>query len=406
VESPGFVVIDSNYRLVYANNESVRILAYPSIAPSREAVDAILTQKICSILPGDFEICGSANNLQFQSGRRLYHCRAYVVEDQWSGQSGNTRIALIMERGMKGYSRAFLPGRLPAGMREDPFSFTPDPKYYYRSRGHNEVFASLRGMILERRGVGVVLGQAGIGKTLLIEALKESLERDSDFASFPGSFKNRAELIRSTMAILGIQGIGRDPEENLDHFEEWLISRRRAGRTVVLLCDDAHEIDAETLQNLCRLSELEEGHQKLLQIVMAGRQNLLSKLSESGLDSDCKTINLICRLMPLGHSEVPSYVSHRLRIAGCGRPLFSAAALSGIALYSRGIPLNVHAICRHCLSLAASAGVPTVDDRMVDDSAYDLVLKSQPAEASDDSAAQRNRRLPRDRRGLRLVEKR
>ncbi len=68
-----------------------------------------------------------------------------------------------------------------------------------------------------------------------------------------------------------------------------------------------------------------------------------------------------------------------LRIAGCNRQLFSAAALSAVALYSRGVPLNVNMICRHCLSIAASNNLPMIDERTVADSAYDLVLRTQPA---------------------------
>ncbi len=83
--------------------------------------------------------------------------------------------------------------------------------------------------------------------------------------------------------------------------------------------------------------------------------------------------------MPLDESEVRSYVLHRLRIAGCNQQLFSHAALSCVALYSRGVPLNINMICRHCLSLAASISLQTIDERVVADSAYDLVLRTLPA---------------------------
>jgi hypothetical protein len=97
-------------------------------------------------------------------------------------------------------------------------------------------------------------------------------------------------------------------------------------------------------------------------------------------------------------------------VAGSTRQLFTSPALTSIALYSRGIPLNVNMICRHSLSLAATVNMQTIDDRIVADSAYDLVLRAQPANMWDEpfGRAPENRKpagLLRDRRGLRLVQK-
>jgi general secretion pathway protein A len=411
VESSGFVIIDSHFRPVYANQESIRILGYPNLYSNAQFLDGILTQKVFSFLPQDLGVSRNACAIQFQSGRRLYHCRAFVVEDHWSGGSSETRIALLMERGLPESARTAKQGRMLAGMHEDPFSFTPDPRYYQRSRGHNEVFTSLRDMVADRRGVGVFLAQAGMGKTALIGYLSESLRNEAEIADIPGSFENNAELVRSVMAILGVKRISRNFSENLQLFEEWLLLRNRTNQRVLLICDNAHDLDAETIQNLCFLSELGGGQQKLLQIVLAGRQELAVKLAEPRLDSVSKKINVFCRLNPLDQAEVHSYVLHRLRIAGCNRQLFSAAALSCVALYSRGVPLNINMICRHCLSIAASNSLPVIDEKTVADSAYDLVLRTQPAGAWDDASTLFGAEEPpassqlRDRRGLKLVHK-
>jgi len=212
------------------------------------------------------------------------------------------------------------------------------------------------------------------------------------------------------MGILGIDGNERDLAGNLGYFEAWLKARWQAGRLVTLICDDAQDLSIDTLENLCRFSEMETGQQKLLQIVLAGRQGLLEKLSGTRLDALGKKINVYSRLAPLDEAEVRSYVLHRLRIAGCTRQLFTSSALSSIALYSRGIPLNINMICRHSLSLAATINLQVIDDRIVADSAYDLVLRAQPANMWDEpflghSESQRPAGLLRDRRGLHLVDK-
>ena len=155
----------------------------------------------------------------------------------------------------------------------------------------------------------------------------------------------------------------------------------------MLICDNAQDFDAETIQNLSSLSELGGWQQRLLQIIFAGRQDLAVKLTEPRLVSISKRINVFCRLSPLDQAEVHSYVLQRLRIAGCNRQLFSAAALSSVSVYSRGVPLNVNMICRHCLSMASSNNLPVIDERTVADSAYDLVLRTQPAGAGDDPSS-------------------
>ena len=105
MESSGFVIIDSEFRPVYANEESIKILGYPNLYANLQSMDGILTQKVFSFLPRDLGSARRACAIQFQSGRRLYHCRAFVVEAHWSDGSPETRIALLMERGLPESSR-------------------------------------------------------------------------------------------------------------------------------------------------------------------------------------------------------------------------------------------------------------------------------------------------------------
>jgi len=410
LETAGFVLIDSSYRPVYANPESIKILGYPNSPGIPGAIDGILTQKILTFLPQGLDLTRGAAVTQFQSGRRHYSCRAFVLEDHWNGDTREMRIALLLERGLPGPAQNNRNPRRLAGMSEDAFSFAPDPKYYFFSRGHQEVFAAVRSLIRERRGIGVVLGQAGMGKTAMMEYLAETLRPESEIALMPGSFDSRAELVRGVMGILGVGGQEKDLDENLRFFENWLVSKYRAGRLVTLICDDAQEFSFNMLENLCLFSRMQSGDRKLLQVVLTGRQGLLEKLGGARLEDAGKLINVYSRLAPLDETEVRSYILYRLRTAGCNRQLFTPGALSAIALYSRGIPLNINMICRHSMSLAATINLQTIDERIVADSAYDLVLRTQPASNWDDPfnigmEAARQAGASRDRRGLRLVEK-
>jgi type II secretory pathway predicted ATPase ExeA len=411
VNTAGFVLIDSLFRPVYADPESIKILGFPNAVSNPASLDGILAKKILSILAPDIVVSQRAATTQFQSGRRHYLCRAFFVENHWKGSFRETKIALLLEREMPGPPACVENHLRLGGMSEDPFCFAPAVKFYHFSRAHKEVLASLRDMIREARGIGVLFGQAGMGKTILLDYLAESLREESEIAVFPGALDGRAELVRTVMAALGVNGLGRELSANLRHFQQWLLSKNRAGRRVTLICDGAQDFTLETLENLCLFSDLETGRQKLLQIVLAGRLGLLEKLTGPGLEAISNKINVFCRLAPMDEAEVRSYVLHRLRIAGCTRQLFSSAALSAIALYSRGIPLNVNLICRHSLSLASAINLQVVDERVVADSAYDLVLASPPANIWDGSSgrffteAHPRPGLSHDRRGLRLVPK-
>jgi type II secretory pathway predicted ATPase ExeA len=379
LDSSGFLLVDSSFRPIFADPESIKILGYPNSVSNPSSLDGILTQKILTFLPRSMAYSQMVFVTPFQSGRRRYICRAFMLEDHWSGESQKARIALLLERGLPGPPGRARKYRKFGGMYEDPFSFSPDPRYYYFSRANQEVFASLRSMVRDSRGIGVLFSQAGMGKTILINYLAENLRNDSEIVVVPGSFDSRAEFVRSVMGLLGVESPGKEVWDNLQHFKNWLISKNEEGRRVILICDEAQDLSLDTLENLCLFSELEADCRKLIQVVLAGRLALIEKLTGVRLAQVSKGIHVCCRLTPMDEAEVRSYVLHRLRIAGCTRQMFTSEALSSIALYSRGIPLNINMLCRHCLSLAATMDLPLIDDRIVADSAYDLVLRTQPA---------------------------
>jgi general secretion pathway protein A len=410
LDNSGFLLIDSAFRPVYANPESVKILCYPNSCINPASLSGVLTQRILSFLPKDQGRSLGNVVTQFQSGRRHYSCRVFLLEDHWSGGRRETRIALLLERGLPGPPVGVKSRSRLAGMSEDAFSFSPDPRYFYLGRAYREVVASTLAMIRDRRGIGVILAQAGMGKTALLEYLCETLRLEADIVRMPGSFDTRTDLVCGVMGILGLDTRGSDVYTSLRQFENWLLSRRREGRLVTVICDDAQDLSFETLENLCLFADMKGEEQRLLQVVLAGRQPLLDKLTGARLEAAATRICAYSCLAPLDESGVRSYVLHRLQTAGCKRQLFTSAAMSSIALYSRGIPLNVNMLCRHSMSLAATNNMQTIDERVVADSAYDLVLRAQPAcfgeeSTCENSGAHRKSGARYDRRGLKLVEK-
>jgi general secretion pathway protein A len=406
LSSNGLVLTDEAFRLIFADTESIKILGYPNSAANAATLDDLLSQKIRSFLQPELVSSSGTTLTEFQSGRRRYLCRAFVLNNQWDRSHQEAKIAILFERGLPGPPTSVRKRNLLGGMFEDPFSFSPDPRYYCFSRAHIDVLASLRSMIREGRGIGVLIGQGGMGKTILVNYLAETLRLESDFRFLVGTYTTRAELVRAIMAAFGIEEIEQDLEKNLIRFEKWLLDRQLSGRRSVLVYDNAQDYDSNILENLCMFSDIQAGKQTLLQVLLLGRQGLIEKLSGSRQETIGNKINVFCRLTPMDEDEVRSYILHRLRIAGCTRQLFSSEALTLIALYSRGIPLNVNMICRHCISLASTVNMQIIDERLVDDSAYDLVLKAHPFSPFDDVGSRFDSSKRKEKSLLRLVTNR
>lgn len=374
MSSNGIILLDGSLRPLVGDPESVRVLAYPNPAPRPEALQALIGDRILSLVDAEELAAEGSTVAQLQSGKRLYLCRAFQLATRWAEGAPDASVALLLERGL-----AAAPAGLDRRGRRiaDPFGFAPDPALYCLTRAHRDVLAALRGAILGGGGAAALLGQAGMGKTTLLAFLAGSLRRQCDFVHLAGAARGLGQLARAVMGALGIEGEGAAAEEALERLERGLIERTLSGRRSAVLVDNAQELEEGALGRLVALAEPALGRKRLLTVILAGRPGLAGRLGGGGEEAPGRRIGVYCRLTPMDAAETRVYVLHRLRLSGCAPGSFTPAALDLVALYSRGIPLNVNMLCRHSLSLAASIGLGAVDERIVEDSAYDLVLRSQ-----------------------------
>jgi len=408
VGSTGFLVVDSTLRPVYANPEAVKILGYPDNSPLSDLPDQILARKILSFLSHDSEGQQTSLVTHFQSGRRRYYCRTFVLEDHRNDNSGEQRIAMLLER-----ERTCLPtgsGQQMYGRKglENPFSFHPELKYYYPSRTQRDVFLSFHTLIRERCGIGILLGKAGMGKTSFLQYFSAKLRHESDVHIFSGKYDTGAAITKKVLSLLEILNPADNPDTNLRLYKSWLHSAHRAGRHITLVCDEAHYLSQDALLAICRMAKTGEST-KRIHLVLSGHQGFWEKYKDLPVSIAFKERNTICRLLPMDEAEVSSYILHRLNIAGYSQPIFSSPAISAIATYSRGIPLYINMLCRTALVVAASNNIKLVDDRIISESAYDLVLSSNPfiskEQAERVNPGTKNPESDRRRRGLKLVNK-
>jgi len=247
-----------------------------------------------------------------------------------------------------------------------PFVLTPDPRFLFRSRGHHDILTSLLYGIASQKGIMALIGDVGTGKTTLCRALLQELPKDVQSALILNPHLSDTELLGAILDDLGLERRGATRAELMLVLVEHLLAAGAAGRTVVVILDEAQQMSIEALEQIRILSNLETPSRKLLQIVLAGQSELADRLRRRELRQLDQRIGIRCQLQPLSRNETFRYIEHRLRAAGlAGSMPFTRAAIARIYSRSRGTPRVVNLVCDRALLAAYSTGARVIDDRLV-----------------------------------------
>ncbi len=246
------------------------------------------------------------------------------------------------------------------GFLEAPFNITPDPRFLYFSDRHREAYNHILFGLRERKGFIQVTGEVGAGKTTVCRALLEELGPKYRTALILNPFLTGDQLLRTLLIELGLESTD-DRVANLQRLNQYLLDQLAEGNDVVLILDEAQDMDFDLLEQIRLLSNLETDQRKLLQIVLLGQPELRDKLNENRLRQLRQRITVRYHLAPLDRRETEQYIQHRLQVAGAnGRPSFSRWAVSSIHRYSGGVPRLVNAVCDKVLL----CGFVTGDDHL------------------------------------------
>lgn len=237
------------------------------------------------------------------------------------------------------------------GLRAAPFNVNPDPRFLYMTQSVRETLASLSYGIYNRKGIVLLTGEVGTGKTTVINKLLEWLHRVHFSTAFV--FNPRlsiSDFFDVMMADFGIACESREKGQRLLRLNEWLLARHRAGQSAVLIVDEAQGLSVDLLEELRLLTNVETFTQKLLQVVLCGQPELDVKLKDPQLRQLRQRIMVRCNMRLLNLQETHAYVNERLRRAGAnGTPIFNHEAIEAVARYSCGIPRVVNLLCEHAL---------------------------------------------------------
>jgi general secretion pathway protein A len=265
-------------------------------------------------------------------------------------------------------------------LSRNPFDLTPDPNCFVPTPRHNEALAALYYGVRRHKGFVVVTGEVGTGKTLLLRCLLRLLENSKDIA-YAYLFNSRldpTDFLQYVLSDFGLPASGKNKCELLLDLSKFLVTRGSKQMTTVLIVDEAHDLSADTLEELRLLSNLETTEDKLLQIVLVGQPELDKKLDSHELRQLKQRIALRAQLGALTAQQTQEYIEQRLRIAGAdpsAPSLFSPQAIAAVYAYSRGFPRLINTICENALIGAYARQLSMVTPRIVEDVASEFRLE-------------------------------
>ena len=261
-------------------------------------------------------------------------------------------------------------------LKERAFNLTPDPRFMYFTERHCEALANLVYGIRERKGFLVLSGEAGTGKTTLINALLDTLERASVLSALIfNPLLSVSEFFEYLLTDFNIKADSRSKSQILIKLNSLLLERYRMGQVTVLIVDEAQNLSTDLLEEIRLLTNLETSTEKLLQILLVGQPELSLKLNSPELRQLKQRISLRCALEPLTLFETKEYINTRLEIAGLpGQQIFSDASIAEIFRCSGGIPRLVNTICDNAMLTAYACDSRAIGIDIIQEVADDLEL--------------------------------
>ena len=239
------------------------------------------------------------------------------------------------------------------GLSENPFNVTPDPKFLFLSKAHEEALSHLQYGIQHRKGFVMITGEVGAGKTTICRSLLGSLPKTVRTALVLNPALSDVELLQTINQDFGINSDYTSKKALLDALYEFLINVFIGGENAVLIIDECQNLSADVLEQIRMLSNLETEKEKLLQIVLVGQPELVKLLASPSMKQINDRIVLRYHIWPLNLSDTRSYINHRLIVSGShGDINFTPGAFRRIYRYSEGVPRKINAVCERSMLIA------------------------------------------------------
>lgn len=231
------------------------------------------------------------------------------------------------------------------GFREKPFSLLPDPAFLYLGPQHARAYTLLEYGVLNRAGFTVLTGEIGCGKTALIRHLLNELNEEVTVGLLSSAHKRIDNLLEWVLMTFGLDYESKSPVRSYDSFVEFLIGEYARNRRVVLIVDEAQNLDEATLEELRTLSNVNADNDLILQLILVGQPELRTTLARPSLRQLAQRVVAHHHLEPLSEEETTTYIHHRLSHAGGPKDLFSPDACQLVHRQAGGVPRLINLLC-------------------------------------------------------------
>ena len=260
------------------------------------------------------------------------------------------------------------------GLTVKPFSKTPDPKFLFFSRSHEEALARLQYAVEEKEMI-LLTGEVGCGKTTLTRALMDALGDQYRIITIINPVLSPAQFLRTIAKRMDINIPSVHKADLLDAIYEKVFQDHESGMTHVIIIDEAQLIPTkDTFEEIRLLTNFQLDYTNLLSVVLVGQTDLRRRLSHKTYLPLRQRIGLFYHLGPISGSEIKGYVMFRLKMAGREEVLFTDAALSSLHRYSGGVPRVINSIATSALLDGFSREITVIDGPLIEDAVKELGL--------------------------------
>ncbi|WP_417585080.1 ExeA family protein [Nitrincola sp.] len=253
------------------------------------------------------------------------------------------------------------------GLKEKPFSLTPDPAYLYLSKNHTRAQTMLEYGLMSHAGFTVITGDIGAGKTTLVHHLIGKMDEDTVVGVISNTHAAFGDLMSWVLDAFEIKGDFKDNAQRLRAFTDYVVDQYSDGKHIILIIDEAQNLSTEILEELRLISNINVAGEIYLQMMLIGQPELIEKLNQPELTQFAQRIGVEFNLRPMDFDDTKAYIQHRIQCAGGEKALFTESAMGVIFCYAEGVPRRINTLCDMSLVYAFADEHPIVDANLVMD---------------------------------------
>jgi len=260
-------------------------------------------------------------------------------------------------------------------LRIKPFQLSPDPRFFYNSKGHKRALAYLRYGVKQGEGFIIITGNVGTGKTTLVSTLFKGLASENVVAAQVVTTQLQADdLLRMVSAAFGLAHQRLGKASLLTQLEQYFKACVEEGKRVLLVVDEAQNLPRRSLEELRMLSNFQRNGRALLQSFLLGQREFRMTMRSEGFEQLRQRVIAAYHLRPLGPEETRGYIEHRMLTAGWqGDPRFREDVYAGIHEFTGGVPRRINTLCDRLLLYGCLEELHTLDRTALEAVSHDIV---------------------------------